>query len=65
LLTAAFGYHDSPKERQYDSNLPCDPEMHDNDAALLVLHQLRRDSDKLSVNIAEKKLELYDLQAGG
>ncbi|MEA2326167.1 MAG: hypothetical protein QOE68_1126, partial [Thermoanaerobaculia bacterium] len=54
MLTAAFGYHDSPKERQYDSNLPCDPEMHDNDAALLVLHQLRRDSDKLSVNIAEK-----------
>ena len=52
------------KERQYDSNMPCDPEMLDNDVAILVLHQLRRNGDQLGVDIAEKKLALYDLQGG-
>ena len=50
------------KERQYDTGMPTEPEMRDNDVATLVMTQLIRDRDRLDVEIAEKKLELYDLQ---
>ena len=52
------------KLEQYNKNMPCDEGMSDNDVAVLVFHELSRDRDKLDVEIAEKRLALYDLQAG-
>jgi antitoxin component of MazEF toxin-antitoxin module len=52
------------KHEQYDKNMPCDPGMSDNDVAGLVFHELSRDRDKIEAAIAEKRLQLYDLQAG-
>jgi antitoxin component of MazEF toxin-antitoxin module len=52
------------KERQYESNMPCDEGMSDNDAAILVMSALVRDRDRFDVEIAEKRIQLYELQAG-
>jgi antitoxin component of MazEF toxin-antitoxin module len=52
------------KQEQYNKNMPCDPGMSDNDVAVLVFHELSRDRDKIDAEIAEKRLQLYDLQAG-
>ncbi len=46
---------------QYNSSMPCEPGMRDNDVAQLILHGLQRDRDQIAVEIAEKRLELYDL----
>lgn len=53
------------KERQDALDMPVEPEMRDRDVAALVYTQLVRDRDKIQVAIAEKTLELYDLQANG
>jgi len=50
------------KERQYNSSMPCDEGMSDDSVAILIMSELVRDRDKLDVEIAEKKLELYDIQ---
>ena len=52
------------KGRQYSDNMPCDGDMADPDMAILMMSSIVRDRDRLDVEIAEKKLELYDLQAG-
>jgi hypothetical protein len=52
------------KQEQYNKNMPCDEGMGDDDVAVLVFHELIRDRDRLDVEIAEKRIALYDLQAG-
>ena len=52
------------KARQYNGNMPCEDGMSDNDVAFLILMSIERDRDRLDVEIAEKRLELYTLQAG-
>ena len=41
--------------------MPCDEGMPDPDVALLLMSGLVRDRDYLDVEIAQKRLELYDL----
>lgn len=50
------------KRRQYDSQMPIEEGMSDSDIAILWMTQLVRDCDQLDVEIAEKRLELYDAQ---
>jgi antitoxin component of MazEF toxin-antitoxin module len=52
------------KERQYNGNMPSDQAMEDDDVAILIMMGLVRDRDQVDVEIAEKKLELYDIQGG-
>ena len=52
------------KERQYNSNMPCDDGMSDNDVAILMMSSLVRDRDRIDVEIAEKRIELYEVQGG-
>jgi antitoxin component of MazEF toxin-antitoxin module len=52
------------KSRQYNDSMPCEPGMEDNDVAFLMLMSIERDRDRLDVEIAEKRLELYGIQAG-
>ncbi len=52
------------KARQYNGNMPCEPGMEDNDVAFLMLMSIERDRDLLDVQIAEKRMELYTIQAG-
>jgi antitoxin component of MazEF toxin-antitoxin module len=49
------------KARQYNGNMPCEPGLEDEDTAFLILMSLERDRDRLEVEIAEKRLELYDV----
>lgn len=50
------------KGLQHDKNIPCDEGMADPDLAGLIFYQIQRDRDLLDVEIAEKRLTLYDLQ---
>lgn len=50
------------KRRQHAESTPCDDGMADPDVALLMMSGVARDRDRLDVEIAQKKLELYDLQ---
>jgi antitoxin component of MazEF toxin-antitoxin module len=52
------------KARQHNDSMPTEEGMEDSSVAMLVLTGLERDRDRLDVEIAEKKLELYDLQGG-
>lgn len=52
------------KDRQFKSNMPSDPGMDEPAIAILVMSSLERDRDRLEVEIAEKRLELHDLQGG-
>ena len=52
------------KEHQYNNNIPCEPGLDDQDIAFAILMSLVRDRDRFDVEIAEKRLELYGLQAG-
>lgn len=54
----------SYKVEQYNRNMPCDEGMSDNDVALLIFKQIARDRDQLDVEIAEKQIDLYDIQGG-
>ena len=49
------------KGRQHEMNTPCDDGMSDPDVALLLMSGLTRDRDRLDFEIAQKKIELYDL----
>ena len=49
------------KARQHNDSMPTEEGMDDGDVAMLVLAGLERDRDRLDVEVAEKKLELYDL----
>ncbi|MGA2742422.1 MAG: hypothetical protein ABSG65_33910 [Bryobacteraceae bacterium] len=44
--------------------MPCEPEMADDDLVGVVLYGLARDRDCIDVEIAEKRIQLYDLQGG-
>ena len=50
------------KHYQHKSGMPCDPGMEDNSVAGLALHDLRHQRDEVAAVIAEKRLELFDLQ---
>ena len=52
------------KGHQHEKNMPCDEGMADPDLALLLMSGLARDCNRLDFEIAQKKLELYDLQGG-
>ena len=52
------------KEHQYNKNIPCEPGLEESDTAFAILMELVRDRDKLDVEIAEKRIELYNLQGG-
>jgi len=52
------------KERQYNSGMPCDEGMSDNEVAVLIMSSLVRDRDRLDVEIAEKRIQLYEVQGG-
>ena len=52
------------KEYQHKSGMACDEGMSDDSVTILVLGELGRDRDRLDVEIAEKRMQLYDLQAG-
>ncbi len=52
------------KEYQYKHDMPCDEGMSDSAVAVLVMEGLARDRDKLDVGIAEKRIQLYEIQAG-
>jgi len=44
--------------------MPCDEGMSDNDVAILILPELIRDRDRLDVELAEKRIQLYEIQGG-
>ena len=50
------------KERQYSSNMPCDSGMSDKEVATLIMFGLARDHDQLDVELAERRIQLYDIQ---
>ena len=50
------------KVRQRNSSMPTEEGMADESVAVLILSELERDRDRLDTEIAERKLELYDLQ---
>lgn len=52
------------KQEQHNMSTPCEPEMKDSDLMGVVIYRLVRDRDRIEVEIAEKRMELYDLQAG-
>ena len=52
------------KKRQYDDSMPCEEGMSDPDVAVLMLFSVARDGDRIDSEIAQKKLEMYDLQGG-
>jgi len=52
------------KSQQYNSSMPTEDGMDDASVAMLILSELERDRDRLDTEVAEKKLELYDLQGG-
>ena len=49
------------KGRQHEMSMPCDDGMSDPDIAILLMSGLVRDRDRLDFEIAQKKIELYDL----
>jgi hypothetical protein len=50
------------KAEQYESNMPTDEGMEDPAVAILILRGLERDRDQLDVDIAEKRLQLLQIQ---
>ena len=49
------------RDAQHETSMPCDEGMSDPDVALLLMSGLARDRDRLDFEIAQKKIELYDL----
>ena len=49
------------KELQYKDNMPSDPGMEDNGLAVHVMSNLVRQRDTLAAELAQKRLDLYDL----
>jgi hypothetical protein len=52
------------KQEQHNKSMPCEREMADDDLVGVVFYGLTRDRARIEVEIAEKQIELYDLQAG-
>jgi antitoxin component of MazEF toxin-antitoxin module len=50
------------KTRQYNDSMPTEAGMQDPDVAILIMTGIVRDRDQLDVEIAEKRLLLYDIQ---
>jgi len=50
------------KAYQHNSGMPCEPGMDDDSITELAMRQLSLDRDKLAVEIAKKRLELFELQ---
>jgi antitoxin component of MazEF toxin-antitoxin module len=61
---AAIGSDLVYKQEQHNKSTPCEPEMADDDLVGLVFYGLARDRDRIEVEIAEKRIQLYDLQGG-
>ncbi len=47
---------------QYKLNMPCEPGMDDSSIFELRIRQLEHDKDQIAVEIAQKRLELFELQ---
>jgi hypothetical protein len=62
---AALDSEESYELARYAKNMPSDVEMIDHVGEGLIFYEFRRDRDRLEVEVAEKKLELFDLQGGG
>lgn len=52
------------KRQQYEKSMPCDEGMGDPDVAILVMSEVARDRDRFDFEIAQKRLEIYDVQGG-
>lgn len=52
------------KTEQHNTSTPCEPEMTDSSLMGVIIYGLTRDRARIDVEIAEKRLALYDLQAG-
>lgn len=50
------------KHYQRQQGMPCDVGMDDDSIAGLALHQLRHERDQIAANVAQKRLELFELQ---
>lgn len=50
------------KSYQHRSGMPREPGLEDSSIAQLALHQLKSERDRVGAEIAEKKLQLFDLQ---
>jgi len=50
------------KHYQRQQRMPCDVGMDDDSIAGLALHQLRHERDQIAANVAQKRLELFELQ---
>jgi hypothetical protein len=53
------------KQCQANLDMPTEQGMGDSSVVLLTLNELKRDRDRLDVALAEKRLEVYDIQGGG
>jgi hypothetical protein len=49
------------KQEQINSNMPCDSDMADSSVATLIMFGLARDRDRLDVQLAERRIQLYDI----
>ncbi len=52
------------KQFQHNSNMPCEEDMKDSDVALLTMSYLAREQARLDLEIAEKRMQLYEAQGG-
>ena len=59
--TAALKSDITYKNYQYENNTPCEPGMDGDVGPLLLMSGLERDRARLDVEIAEKRMQLYDI----
>jgi antitoxin component of MazEF toxin-antitoxin module len=50
------------KAHQWNKGMPTEAGMDDQDVAFAIMYELERNRDRLGAEIAERKMELYDLQ---
>ena len=50
------------KAYQHNNSMPTDPGMADNEVAMLILHGLGYERDKVAADLAGKRLDLFELQ---
>jgi antitoxin component of MazEF toxin-antitoxin module len=65
VLQARYDALDSESDyviTQNNLSMPCEPGMSDPDIVMLRLKQLTTERDKIAIDIAQKRLELFELQ---
>ncbi len=50
------------KAYQHNHSMPCEEDMRDQDVAMLTMYNLEHQRDSLAAEIAQKRLELFELQ---